>query len=96
MYKGKKKKNAISVRRREGPQGCATPRLQNFVENRLTDGGEVSLTRRPPFTPCKIPGTPFCQRLSRPQRHSTAGSIRSIEKCKASTGIKPATFRLVA
>jgi hypothetical protein len=27
-------------------------RLPHFLENRLTDGGEVvSLTRRPPFTP---------------------------------------------
>jgi hypothetical protein len=32
-----------------------------FLDNRLTDGGEVvSPTRRPPFTPKKIPGTHFC------------------------------------
>jgi hypothetical protein len=36
--------------------------------------------RRPPFTPRKIPGTHFRQRLSRPQGHSAAGRIRSIEK----------------
>jgi hypothetical protein len=48
-----------------------------FLDNRLTDGGEVvSPTRRPPFTPSKIPGTHFC----RPQGHSAAGWIRSIEK----------------
>jgi hypothetical protein len=35
---------------------------------------------RPPFTPRKIPGTHFCYRLSRPQGHSAAGGIRSIEK----------------
>jgi hypothetical protein len=35
---------------------------------------------RPPFTPRKIPGTHFCQRLSRPQGHIAAGRIRSIEK----------------
>jgi hypothetical protein len=29
-----------------------TSRLPHFLDNRLTDGGEVvSLTRRPPFTP---------------------------------------------
>jgi hypothetical protein len=29
-------------------------------DNKLTDGGEVvRLTRRPPFTPRKIPGTPY-------------------------------------
>jgi hypothetical protein len=38
--------------------------------------------------PKKIPGTHFCQRLSRPQGHSTAGRI--------SSGIEPVTFRLVA
>jgi hypothetical protein len=31
-----------------------------YLHNRLTDGGEVSLTRRPPFNPRKIPGTHFC------------------------------------
>jgi hypothetical protein len=56
-------------------------RLPHFLDNRLTDGGEdVSLTRRPPFTPKNIPGTHSCHRLSRPQDHSAAGRIRSIEK----------------
>jgi hypothetical protein len=33
-------------------------RLPHFLDNRLTDGGEVvRLTRRPPFTPRNIPGT---------------------------------------
>jgi hypothetical protein len=36
-------------------------RLPHFLDNRLTDVGEVvSLTPRPPFTPRKIPGTHFC------------------------------------
>jgi hypothetical protein len=34
-----------------------------------------------PLPPRKIPGTHFCLRLSRPQGHSAAGRIRSIEKC---------------
>jgi hypothetical protein len=35
------------------------------LDNRITDGGQiVRLTRRPPFTPRKIPGTHFCYRLS--------------------------------
>jgi hypothetical protein len=56
-----KKGKAIPVTVREGPQGCETPRLPHFLDNRLTDGGEVvSRTRRPPFTPRKIPGTHFC------------------------------------
>jgi hypothetical protein len=32
-----------------------------FLDNRVTDGGEVvSPARRPPFTPLKIPGIHFC------------------------------------
>jgi hypothetical protein len=37
-----------------------TSRLPHFLDSRLRDGGEVvSLMRRPPFTPNKIPGTHF-------------------------------------
>jgi hypothetical protein len=44
-----------------GPYGCDTSRLPYFLNNRLTDGGEVvKLKRRPPFSPRKIPGTHFC------------------------------------
>jgi hypothetical protein len=54
-----------------------------FLDNRLTDGCKVvSLMRRPPFIPTKIPGTHFCYRLIRPQGHSAAGKIRSTEKSK--------------
>jgi hypothetical protein len=36
---------------RKGPYGCEKSRLPCFLDNRLTDGGEVvSLTCRPPFT----------------------------------------------
>jgi hypothetical protein len=36
-------------------------RIPHFLENRLTEDGEVvSLMRRPLFTPRKIPGTHFC------------------------------------
>jgi hypothetical protein len=54
------KGKAIPVTGREGPYGCETSRLPHFLDNRLTHGDEISLTRRPPFTPKKIPGTPFC------------------------------------
>jgi hypothetical protein len=44
-----------------GPLGCETSRLPHFLDKWLTDGGEVvSLTRRPTFTPMKIPGNHFC------------------------------------
>jgi hypothetical protein len=56
-------------------------KLPHFLDNRFTNGGEViNLTRRPTFTPRKIPGNNFCQKLSRPQGHSAAGRVRSIEK----------------
>jgi hypothetical protein len=55
------KVKAIRVTGRRGPYGCETSRLQNVLENGLKDGDEVvSLKRRPPFTPMKIPGTRFC------------------------------------
>jgi hypothetical protein len=57
----KQKRKAIIVRGRGGPQGCETSRFPHFLDNLLTDGGEVvSLTRRPPFTPRIIPDTHFC------------------------------------
>jgi hypothetical protein len=63
--KGTKGK-AIPVTGRGGPYGSETSRLPQFLDNRLTDGGEfVSLTHRPRFTPRKIAGTHFCYRMSR-------------------------------
>jgi hypothetical protein len=56
-FTGKKKKGkAIPVTGREGPQGCETSRLSQFLDNRLAACGKVvSLTRRPPFTPPPSP-----------------------------------------
>jgi hypothetical protein len=51
---------AILVTVREGPSGYETSRLPHFLDNRLTDGDEVSPTRWPPFIPMKIRGTYFC------------------------------------
>jgi hypothetical protein len=56
-----KKSEAIPVTGRGGPEGCETSRRPHCLDIWLTDGGEiVGLTRRPPFTPKKIPGTHFC------------------------------------
>jgi hypothetical protein len=83
----KKKGEAIPVTGHGDRQGCETSRLPHFLDSRLVDGGEVvSLTRRPPFTPRKIPGTHLCYRLSGPHGHSAAGRIRSIEKCSDHIG----------
>jgi hypothetical protein len=55
------KGKAIRVTGGGGPQGCVASRLPHFLDNRLTDDGEVvSLKRRPPFTPRRIPSTHFC------------------------------------
>jgi hypothetical protein len=52
---------AIPVTGGTGPWGCETANLPHFLDNRLTDGGEVvSPMRRPPFTTRKIPGANFC------------------------------------
>jgi hypothetical protein len=56
-----KKGKALPLAGRGGPHICETSRLPHFLHNRFSDGGEVvSLTRRLPFTPMKIPGTHFC------------------------------------
>jgi hypothetical protein len=55
------KGKAIPVTGRGGSQVCETSRVSHFLDNWLTDGGEVvSFTRRKTFTPRKIPGSHFC------------------------------------
>jgi hypothetical protein len=52
---------AIPVIGRGGPYGCKMSTFPHFLDSPLKDGGEVvSLTRRPHFTPRKIPGINFC------------------------------------
>jgi hypothetical protein len=61
-------------------------------DSRLTDGGVVvSLTRQPPFTPLKIPGTHFCYRLSRPQE-----GLGKLKKKLILSRLEPANFWTVA
>jgi hypothetical protein len=51
-YVNSLKKEDIPVTGRRGSWDCETSRIPPFLENRLTDGGEVaSLMRRPSFTP---------------------------------------------
>jgi hypothetical protein len=57
---------AIFVTGRGGPKDCEMSRLQNCLDNRLTEGGEVvSLTRLPhfalpPFHPKEDSWNDFC------------------------------------
>jgi hypothetical protein len=58
-----------------------TSMLPHFLHNRLTDDGEISITRRPAVLYLrKIPSRHFCYILNRPQGHNATGKIRSIEK----------------
>jgi hypothetical protein len=68
-----KKGKAIPVPGRRGSHIFQTIASQMAV--RLS-----ALRARRPLPPRMIPGTHFCYRLSRPQGHSAAGRIRSIEK----------------
>jgi hypothetical protein len=42
----------------------------------------------PPSPPGNIPGTHFCERLSRPQGHSAAGRIMSMKNSSDNIGIR--------
>jgi hypothetical protein len=56
-------------------------RLPHFLDNRLTDGGEVvSLTRRPPFIPQEDSWYSFLLEAESNRGHSAAGKIRLIKK----------------
>jgi hypothetical protein len=70
--------NVIPLTDRGGPWGYEMPRLPYLLDKmalRLS-----ALRAGLPLPPRKIPGTHFCQRLSRPQDYSAAGRIRSTEK----------------
>jgi hypothetical protein len=55
------KGKAVPVTGRGGPQGCEMLRFPHSLDldNRLTDGGEASLTHRLPLTPRTFPGNSF-------------------------------------
>jgi hypothetical protein len=64
-------------------------RLPHFLDNWLTDGGEVvSLTHQLPFTLQEESWYSFLlQAGSQPQGHSEVGRVRSIEKSHDLIGI---------
>jgi hypothetical protein len=70
-------------------------RFLHFLDSRVIDGDNAAIY--PQENSKNSPGTHFCYRLSRPQGHSAAGRIRSIERNPmTSSGLEPATFRLIA
>jgi hypothetical protein len=52
--------------------------IQRFLDSRLRDECDVSLTRMPRFTKQKVTGTHFCYRLST-QGYDAAGRIKHIQ-----------------
>jgi hypothetical protein len=91
-------KRAMPVTGSEGSQGWETSRLPLFLDNRLTDGGEVvSLTRWPPFTPSGR----FLILISvrgwvDPRVVVQLEGLSQLRNPVASWGIEPTTFWLVA
>jgi hypothetical protein len=75
-----KNSKAVPVKGRRGPFSCEMSRLTHFLDNRLTDSGDVRLSRRPPFTPHQYSWYSLLLggRVD-PQDHSVAGRIKSIE-----------------
>jgi hypothetical protein len=73
-----KKCKAIPVTGRGGPSGCETQTLLHFLDNRLTDGGEiVSLTRQPAaLYPQEDSWYSFLLEAESAQGPSAAGRIR--------------------
>ena len=53
------KSKATPLQASTGPEGSKRLRLPDF-KTTAHDGGNVSLTHRPPLTPGNIPGTDFC------------------------------------
>jgi hypothetical protein len=52
------------------------------------DGKVVSPTHQPSLPPGNIPGTHFCNRLSRPQSHSAARRFMSMKNSSDATGYR--------
>jgi hypothetical protein len=90
------KGEAIPVTDRGGPYSCDTSRLSHFLDNRLTDGGDVSLTRRPPFIPRKflvlisVRGSVDLRPIVRLEE------LGQMKNPMTSWGIESMTFRFVA
>ena len=70
---------AVPLHAWSDPEGSKKLRFPDYMTTAHGDGEVVSLTHRPRLPPGNIPGTHFCQRLSRPQGHSAIGRIMSMK-----------------
>jgi hypothetical protein len=74
-----------------------TSRIQHCLDNRHTDGGQfVNITRRPRFTPNKLPGTHSATDRVNPKTIIWSQGLGKLKTKMASSGFEPATFRLPA
>jgi hypothetical protein len=95
MVKGK----AIPVTGRGGPLGCETSRFPHFLDNQLTDGGEVvSLTRRPTALYPQEDSWVLISVRSRvdPRAIVRLEGLDELKNPVTSSGMEPAIVRLVA
>jgi hypothetical protein len=91
------KSKAIPVTGRGGPKGCEKSRLPHFLDSRLTKGGEVfSLTRGRPLLPGRFLVIISVIGCFVPRAIVRLDGLGQLKNPLASSGIEPATFRLVA
>ena len=87
--RGKGKGKAVPLQACSGPEGSRKLRFPEIMTTAQDVGKVVSLTHRPPLLPGNVPGTHFCQRLSRPQGQIAIGRMTP-------AGIESASLRFVA
>jgi hypothetical protein len=85
------------VKRKVKLSGCETLRLPHYLDNRLSDGGEVaSLMRRPPLPPRSILVLIYVRGLVDPRAIVRLEGLGLLKIPMTSSGIEPAPFRLAA
>jgi hypothetical protein len=87
---------AISVTGRGDPEGCEPSRLSHFLDNRITDGAEVTLRAGRPLTPGRILVLISVRGWVDPRAIVRLERLGELENPITSSEIEPATFRLVA
>ena len=77
---------------KQSPEGSRKLRFPYFTTTAQDGGKVVSLTDRPPLPPRNVPGTHFCEGLSRPQGHTAIGWIMSVKNSNDTIGNRTRNF----